>query len=310
MENNQWKWVYVSLSAAVFFILLIFAGGTMDGMSGGYAVMFIAFFLTICSFAVALLFFTRARTMDAILGGKTLLAHWVYPLEETQKSAEREFALYREINRSLFIVVSVFMVIAMVFAVLLGGEAGILTAGILLLVLVIIAVVAWAAPKLEFRRALHASREVYIAENGIIYEGSVYPFSSFMMRMDGVRFMKAAGDNPALMAFSFMQLVGLFILRPFEISLPVPAGEEQKAKEIVERLGGSPEEGEAVIGEPCHCPACGAVRSPGERFCESCGEKIPGTEPIKLRQSSHCPHCGGIVKPGAAFCGSCGKKVE
>ncbi|MEI6840202.1 MAG: hypothetical protein WCK53_02975, partial [Methanomicrobiales archaeon] len=142
MNNNEWKWVYISLIAAVLFIILMFmASGTMDGMSGGYAVMFISFFLTLSSFAVALLFFTRARAMDDILRGKNLLAHWVYPVEETRKSAEREFVNYKESNRALLYVVGGFIFIAMLLMIIFGEEAGVTTAGILFIVLIIIAIV-------------------------------------------------------------------------------------------------------------------------------------------------------------------------
>jgi O-antigen/teichoic acid export membrane protein len=52
MKNNEWKRVYISLVAAVLFIfLIVVASGTMDGMSGGYAVMFVS----LCSFRSPLL---------------------------------------------------------------------------------------------------------------------------------------------------------------------------------------------------------------------------------------------------------------
>ena len=238
MKNNEWKRVYISLVAAVLFIILIVvASGTMDGMSGGYAVMFVSLFLSITAFVVALLFFTRARTMDEILGGKNLLAYWIYPAEETRKSAEREFVNYRESNRALLYVVGGFLLIAILIMVIFGGEAGVTTAGMLFIVLIIIAIVSVVAPKLELKRALKAPREAYITTTGIIYEGAVYPFHSLMMRMDGVRFMKGTEKSPPILEFSFMQLVGLYILQPFEINVPVPAGEEPKAQEIAGLLG-------------------------------------------------------------------------
>lgn len=165
MENNQWRWVYVCLVAVVlFFILMIFAGWTMDGMSGGYAVAFVSLFLMITSIAVSVLFLTRARAMDAILSGKNLLARWVYPDDEARKSAEREFVEYKEMNRYLLLVVGIFIVIAMVLMGIFGGEAGLVTAGVLFVVLLICAFVAWLAPRLEYRRAfpltLTPSRQV------------------------------------------------------------------------------------------------------------------------------------------------------
>lgn len=204
--------------------------------------MFIAIFLSVSSFAVAFLFFTRARVMDAILGGKDLLVHWAYPVEELIKIAEREYGENCEDNRGGFIAVCGFFVIAMIGMLIFGGEGGVRTDVILFIILIIIGLVAWGAPKLERNRAMNASREVYIAKYGIIYEGAVYPFSSFMMRMEGVKYRKGGDNLPAMLGFSFIQLVGLFIVRSFEIIIPVPPGEEKIGKNIAKLLSGVVEE--------------------------------------------------------------------
>ena len=237
MKNNEWKRFYISLVSAMLFIfLIIVAGGTMDGMSGGYAIMFVSLFLAITSFAAALLFYTRARAMDEILGGKNLLALWVYQAEEKKKSAEREFVSYMESNRSLLYVVGGFLLIAMLLMVIFGREAGVTTAGMLFIVLIIITIVSVVATGLELKRTLNAPREAYITETGIIYEGAEYPFHSFMVRMEGVRFTKGTETRPPMLGFSFIQLIGLYIRQPFEINVPVPAGEEIKAQEIAEKF--------------------------------------------------------------------------
>ncbi|MEI7433462.1 MAG: zinc ribbon domain-containing protein [Methanomicrobiales archaeon] len=308
MENSQWKWVYISLILAVLFVILIFVGSGMDGMSGGYAVSFISFFLTLCSFAVALLFFTRARAMDDILGGKNLLAHWVYPEDETRKSAEREYVGYMENNRALLYVVGGFLVIGMVLMIIFGGEAGVATAGMLFVVLIIVAIVSVVAPKLERKRALKAPRDAYITDNGIIYEGGVYPFHSFLMRMDGVSYEKETAKHPPILVFSFIQLVGLYILRPFEISIPVPPGEEEKARRIANRMSGVVEEEETPGSPVSLCTACGAVVKPADQYCESCGAKA--TSDPKTGSPGTCPVCGNNLKPGKKFCGSCGYKQQ
>ena len=249
MKNNEWKWVYLSLFAAVVFGIFMVVAGGMDCMSGGCAIVFISIFLLISSFAVALLFFTRARAMDAILAEKNPLAHWVYGEEETRNSAEREYREYRENNRSLLRVVGVFLGIAMVGMVIFGGEGGITTAVVLFIVFLLCAITSVVAPVLERNRALKAVREAYITKEGIIYEGSVYPFSSFMMRMDGVRYRKRTANIPGILGFSFMQLVGLYIMRPFEISIPVPPGEEEDAVRIAGLLGGAAEEEGGILPE-------------------------------------------------------------
>ena len=83
MENTQWKWCYRSLlSTAIVTMVCIYAFSFIDGMSGGYAVVFVSFFLAVTGIAVAALFFRRAQVMDSILNSTRLLAHWIYSSEE------------------------------------------------------------------------------------------------------------------------------------------------------------------------------------------------------------------------------------
>ena len=44
--------------------------------------------------------------------------------------------------------------------------------------------------------------------------------------------MDGTEKRPPILGFSFIQLIGLYIRQPFEINLPVHAGEETKAQEI------------------------------------------------------------------------------
>ncbi len=104
-------------------------------------------------------------------------------------------------------------------------------------ILAIIALAAWGAPRLVHSRALRASPEAFIAGNGIIYREAVYPFRSFLNRLDGVSYRDAMHDEPPLLIFSFVQIVGLYILRPYEVRIPIPSGEEEHARQIVRRLG-------------------------------------------------------------------------
>jgi hypothetical protein len=233
MKNHEWKWVYLSALGVICFLFLIgYANEAMDCMSGGCAVMFISFFLVITLIAVALLFWSRARTVDAILAGQDLLAHWIYSPDDSALSADREFAEYKEANKALFIIVGGFFLFAIIIVLIFGGEAGGLTALILTCALGIIALAAWGAPRIVYRRSLQAIPEAYIGRNGVIYREAVYPFRSFLNRLEGVTYREAGFGNPPLLTFSFLQVVGLYILRPYAVSVPIPAGEEDHAREI------------------------------------------------------------------------------
>jgi hypothetical protein len=237
MENTQWKWCYASIcSAAVFAIICGYAYTSVDGMEWGYALAFVSFFLAITGVAVAVLFFHRARVMDSILKGTGLLAHWVYSAEEARESAKREYAEYQERNRALFLIIGGMLVIVALFFIIFLGEGGLITGVFLLAFTVFLFIISRVVPVLVRNQALKAPREAYIAEIGIIYEGAVYPYHSFLLRMDGVTYRKGSSGKPSVLVFSFIQLIGI-ILSPFTVVIPVPADEEGKAQEITRLLG-------------------------------------------------------------------------
>ncbi|MFA5268447.1 MAG: hypothetical protein WC379_10795 [Methanoregula sp.] len=242
--NTEWKKVFLSLIAAAFFIVLCLVSVLfIDGMSGGFALAFVSFFLAISSGVVALLFFTRARVMDTILADPSPLAHWVYPEDKAQENVEREYREFQERNRIMFMVIGAMMVVAALFFLIFVEEGGFETCLILLGITVLLFVVSRITPLLERRRAMSATHDAVITRAGIIYEGSVYPFRSFLVFWHGVTFREAGRKKPAALVFSFSQLVGRFIIQPFDVVVPVPVGEEERGGRVVRELGGElPEE--------------------------------------------------------------------
>jgi hypothetical protein len=236
MQNTQWKWCYRSrFLATIFAVVCIYAFIFIDGLSGGYAIAFVSFFLAVTGVAVAALFFHRAQVMDSILNSTRLLAHWVYSAEEVEQSARREYTNYQERNRAMFLVIGGMLVLVALVMMIFAGEGGFITGVFLMAFTVFLFIVSRVAPVIELKYALTSPREAYIAENGIIYEGAVYPFQSFLMRIDAAVFQKRTGKKPAVLIFSFTQFVGLNIQSPFDIEIPVPQGEEDKACKIAER---------------------------------------------------------------------------
>lgn len=240
IENTQWKWCLRSLfSAVIFAIICISAFEFFDGISGGYAIAFVSFALAITGVAVAALFYSRARVMDSIMNSAHPLAHWIYSSEEVEQSARREYAEYQERNRAMFIIIGGMLAFAALIMMIFAGDGGVITGEFLLAFAVLLFIISRVTPALALKNALEASKEAYIAENGIIYEGSVYPFQSFMMRMEQVAFKEKTGKKPAMLIFSFSQIVGLNIASQFEIGIPVPEGEEETARKIADMLGSS-----------------------------------------------------------------------
>lgn len=237
MENTQWKWCYRSLlSTAVFAIVCVYSFSYIDGMSGGYAAAFVSFFLAVTGIAVAALFFRRALVMDSILNSTQLLAHWEYSADEAEQSARREYANYQERNRAIFLVIGGMLVLVALVMMIFAGEGGFITGVFLLAFTVFLFIVSRLLPAIALKYALASPKEAYIADNGIVYEGSVYPFQSFLMKVDAATFHKRTGKKPAVLIFSFTQSVGLNIRSSFDIEIPVPEGGDEKACKIAEKL--------------------------------------------------------------------------
>lgn len=237
--NTEWKKVAVFLIAAVVFAALCLVSFFfIDGMSGGFAIAFVSFFLAISSIVVALIFFTRARTMDTILSDISPLAHWIYPEEMALASVEREYQEFQARNRAMFIIIGGMLAVVALFFLLFVEEGGPETGLFLLAVALVLFVVSRVTPWLERQRATAAPHEAVITRDGIVYEGSVYPFRTFLVFWQGVTLQEPKKKNPATLVFSFNQLVGRFIIQPFDIVVPVPAGEEERAGRVVQQLAG------------------------------------------------------------------------
>ncbi len=171
IPNNEWKKGTISIIATVVFTVTCLVSTTaIDGMSGGYALAFVSFFLAVSSVAVTMLFIHRARVMDGILTDPHLLAHWTYPEEMAQKSVEREYRDYQERNRIMFIVIGGMLLLVSLIFIVFVEDGGLETGIFLLAFMVFLFIISRVAPELERRRARGASHDAYITCSGSIYE--------------------------------------------------------------------------------------------------------------------------------------------
>ncbi len=237
--NTEWKKVIFSLiSAAAFFLVCIISIIGIDGMSGGYALAFVSFFLAVSGLVVGLLFVTRARAMDAILADPSPLVHWNYPEAMMQETVEREYKEFQSRNHVMFLVIGGMLGLVALFFLLFVSDGGLETALVLLAFAALLFFTSRLTPWLERRRAGAAPREAVITHRGVVYCGTVYPFRSFLVSFEGASFHEPRRKTPATITLSFSQLVGQFIIRPFALAIPVPVGEEDTARQVVRDLGG------------------------------------------------------------------------
>jgi hypothetical protein len=95
------KWSYGSIpSAVIFAVICMSAFSCIDGMSGGYAIVFVSF-RPCLHVLLSQRIFPRAKIMGSILNSTQLLAHRVHSSVEAEQSARREYIDYQERNHAM-----------------------------------------------------------------------------------------------------------------------------------------------------------------------------------------------------------------
>lgn len=230
-------WVGAGLGLAGLLMILLPPLAGLDMMQFGFALQFLGLFLVIVGLIVAVMFGVRARRLSAILAGKNLLAHWVYPPDQLEAQATREMEEARQRNRFLFLLVAGLTVACTVLFVVIGflnGEEDSMPVfvGIMAGVLLLVGAFAFGMPYLQQRRVRQSSGEAYIAENGLFLSGALYTWDGPMAGMDGVSLVEDGGQTRLVFHLRSLSRTYATGYQPYSVEVPVPAGEEGTARRI------------------------------------------------------------------------------
>jgi multisubunit Na+/H+ antiporter MnhB subunit len=156
-----------------------------------------------------------SRVFDAVVNDSDLLAHWTYDEAWYSRIIEREYEEHKERNTALLIVIDGMLLICALFFIVFVPEGGIETGIVLLLIAGLMVLISKVTPGLFRRRKARMAAEAWISTKGLIYEGTVYPYSGFLYGFTGVSYRDE--KEPALV-FRFYQITGAKIYDPFEIT--------------------------------------------------------------------------------------------
>ena len=207
----------------------------MDMMGGGYALGFIGILVAATGLVTLWMYGARAAALDRILSGVGLLAHWTYDPEEARRHAQEEFEDYRRTNRNLFVVVAVMFVVvgAIVFiGPLLRGEDLSLLLALYFGLIPLLGLVAWATPRLAYRRALQAGADAYIGQDGVYVRGALHTWKQPFSHLKRVR-LKLDREQPALQFdIRYLTRLGMLHYETRTVEVQVPRGQESQAEEV------------------------------------------------------------------------------
>ncbi len=233
MPNPERKYAFVSCAVAVLAVVLVFLPGWIgiDGMDGGYAISFVAFFIAVSAVVIAWFFWRRAAQVDSILRGQDVWAHWVYTPAEWQVYAGAEQEKQLQENRGLWwLMAGMCLTMGLVFW-LIDPEAGLFVLLVMIVVTLLLAAAAFILPRLRSR---DRPGEAWLAPGAVFFDNVFYPFTSWMMWLDQVDWQEADGAAPACLRFHYTHYTRTGVQNRI-LRVPVPTGRLDEARELLAR---------------------------------------------------------------------------
>ncbi|CAG0993314.1 hypothetical protein ANRL2_03370 [Anaerolineae bacterium] len=244
--NREQTGVYVGaiITAIGALMMLLPSLREMDMMNGGYALQFIGLFVSITGLVTLWFYRARAATLARILAGDGVLAHWSLDQTQVQKHAAAELADANENNRGLFLIMAIlFVVIGIPVLVvptwrdlLRGDSVTLIIVGCYFTVVPILGLFAWGMPRLAYRRAIQDGAGVYIGKDGVFVNGAFHTWKQPFTDLRRVRFNRQA--KPPALEFDIRTLtrLGMVYFKTYTVRVPVPAGQEEQAENVVRAL--------------------------------------------------------------------------
>jgi hypothetical protein len=226
--------VFLGVGALLILLPLLL---DVDMMQAGFATQFGGFFLVVAGIITAAIFGFRTHRLKGMFRGSHLLAHWVYDPMQLRDQADRDLHSANEKNRGLFLVIAAFFVVFTLLFVAIGflsSEADSMPgfAGIMAVVLLIVAAFAFGMPYLQHRQALRSGGEAIIAENGLFINGALHTWNPPLGMLDGVALI--ADGIQARLVFRLRSLArtNATAYEAYSVEVPVPPGEEATARRV------------------------------------------------------------------------------
>jgi hypothetical protein len=230
-------WLAIAVLAAVATLLPSALGSDM--MRYGYAISLVSGMLVLTAAIVAVVYWRRSVALSRIVSGKGLLAHWRYDADTWSRHLEEQCADQRSANRSrLAVLAAISLGIGLLF-LLADRDAGRYVLLTMVALVVVSAVVAFAAPALQRRSNQSVPAEAYVAAEGALVGSDLHLWRAYGTRVEEARVVGGAAPH-LVVSYSQATRTGAAPggSESYTVSLPVPRGEEEAAERIAAALGG------------------------------------------------------------------------
>jgi hypothetical protein len=234
-DNPPRNIALICLAITTICVIMIFVPSLigMDGFEGGFAISFVSLVAAATGTIVSILYLRQANILNNILRGEGLLVHWVYPPEKWREYTVREYAEEKTEKKGLFILVSGF---ALFFGFLfwaLDSEAGFVVFLVMLGLIGLVAVAWQGSAWYQYKQNMSGVAEAYIARNAVYMNRKLYVWRMWGSRFNGVALEEKRGFAQLAFKCTIINQTGS---QTYTIRVPIPDGQEETAKSIVQQL--------------------------------------------------------------------------
>jgi hypothetical protein len=218
-------------------ILWPFVYGTGTGGAGAASVFMGAFFLLGAMIGMWL-FGRQASMLGRMLSGERL-AMFTYDAEEWRRFTEWNFGQESRDRMSLWLLVfGISLAVGLGFMLVLRDEASVWVFAVLMGLMAVLWVLAVALPRLKRRRDRSRPGMVCVGRRGAYVSGTMHSWNGWGARFESAEFRTKPMPHIHLV-YSYLMLAGrflYFIRNAVPVRIPVPAGSEDQARDVVREL--------------------------------------------------------------------------
>lgn len=230
-RQTAFVFLYLFITSTVLIFVPYFSG--MDGVNGGFAISFIAIFLSISFLITCVVFFKMSNKFVTALADDNLILHWAYEKSEWLKFAEKEYAVQKKAKWSLFILVTVISFVVLVIFSIVVGDSWRIMLILFFGLAALLAFVAFVVPKIQYANFKKTIPEVYIASGCAYLTGEFHCWSILGAKLEDVELDNKNAQIKITYSYPTRTGMSQTVLR---IPLPIKENAISEAEEAVSRL--------------------------------------------------------------------------
>jgi len=234
-KNNAKKWAIISSILTIIGIIMVIAGILLDDYNFYWMIM-VGLLLGLTFLICFFMFIGQAKRLDRMFQKKELLAHWTFDTTEQMVKVEAEYRERKKRNRALLLIVVAFFVVISGIFVVFGFDDLEEALGFLAImgsVLLLIVIVALAAPGSAYRKMKKSPPEVFVSPFSAWVMGEYTQWKAPMTRITGVSFISIESNLFIEVQYEILQRYGY---QQHVCHIPIPVGSEEQANWVAQTI--------------------------------------------------------------------------